>query len=189
MVAMSSDAGKTEHTDRAESVEFRPDRGNLFAAVLIIAVAMLVIPSAPLLLGWLLIIPIAFIVWVLRARTLVGERGVDIRYAYRGGRTVRWDDVAGVGFKGSRALLTTRDGAEHAMPGVTFNSLPRLAEASRGRIPDVLTAAQEAADDKVTIVHRDGRQILISKEEYAARQAAQQADRSSSDNPENLKEQ
>ncbi|HHU68147.1 MAG TPA: PH domain-containing protein [Corynebacterium sp.] len=189
MVAMSSDAGKTEHTDRAETTEFRPDRGNLFAAVLIIAVGMLVIPSAPLYLGWLLLIPLAFILWVVRARTVVDERGVDIRYAFRGGRTVRWEDVAGVGFKGSRALLTTRDGAEHAMPGVTFNSLPQLAAASRGRIPDVLTAAQEAADDKVTIIHRDGQQILISKEEYAARQAAQQANRSTSDNPENLKEQ
>lgn len=191
---MSSDAGSTSQPDRAEAaasaepVEFRPDRGNLFAAVLIIAVAMLVIPSAPLYLGWLLLIPLAFIWWVVRARTTVGERGVDIRYAFRGGRTVRWEDVKGVGFRGSRALLTTRDDTELMMPGVTFNSLPRLAEASRGRIPDVLTAAEKAAEDKVTIVHRDGRQILVSREEYAARQAGQQTDRPS-DHPDNLKEQ
>ena len=40
--------------------------------------------------------------------------------------------------------------------------------ASRGRIPDALTQGREAADDKVVIVHRDGQQILLSKEEYAA---------------------
>ena len=50
---------------------------------------------------------------------------------------------------------------------MTFNSLPRLSEASRGRIPDALTQGREAADDKVVIVHRDGQQVLLSKEEYA----------------------
>ncbi|MFC6146525.1 PH domain-containing protein [Corynebacterium nasicanis] len=178
----------SSHAVHAESVEFAPERAHLFAAGLIIAVAMLVIPSAPLYLGWLLLIPAAFIFWVVRARTVVSERGVDLRYAFRGGRSVAWEDVTGLGFKGTRALLTTRDGAEHMMPGVTFNSLPQLAEASRGRIPDVLTAAQEAADDKVTIVHRDGRQILLSKEEYAAREAARQ-NQHPTDTPENLKEQ
>lgn len=177
MVAMSSNAA------RPQSVEFAPDRGNLFAAVLIIAVAMLVIPSAPLYLAWLLLIPILFIVWVLRARTVVDTEGVDIRYAFRGGKKVAWDEVAGVGFKGSRALLTTRDRTEHAMPGVTFNSLPTLAEASNGRIPDVITAAHEAADEKVTIVHRDGQQVLMSKEEYAARQKAREADQARPDRP------
>mgnify|MGYP000862596231 CR=1 FL=1 len=161
MVAMSS------------SLEFRPERANLFAAALIIAVALLVIPSAPLYLGWLLLIPAAFIWWVLRARTEVGDRGVDITYAFRGGQRVAWEDVAGVGFKGARALLTTTGGKEYAMPGVTFNSLPQLAEASNGRIPDVLTAAHEAADEKVTVVYRDGRQVLMTKEEYAAYQAEQ----------------
>lgn len=182
MVAMSSDAA------HAESVEFRPERANLFAAALIIAVALLVIPSAPLYLAWLLLIPAAFIFWVLRARTIVDERGVDIRYAFRGGKTIRWEDLAGVGFKGARALLTTTDGTAHAMPGVTFNSLPRLAEASGGRIPDVLTSAQEAADEKVTVIQRDGQQILLTHEEYAARQAAQQSGQHP-DSHDNLKEQ
>lgn len=168
MVAMSSDAA------HAESVEFAPERANLFAAGLIIAVALLVIPSAPQYLAWLLLIPAAFIFWVLRARTVVGESGVDLRYAFRGDRSVGWEDVAGVGFKGSRALLTTKDGAEYMMPGVTFNSLPKLAEASRGRIPDALTAAQEAQDEKVVIIHRDGQQIMVSQEEYAAREASKQ---------------
>ncbi|MDO5511394.1 PH domain-containing protein [Corynebacterium sp.] len=181
---MSSDAA------HAESVEFAPERANLFAAALFIAVSMLVIPSAPLYLVWLLLIPLAFIIWVLRARTIVGESGVDIHYAFRSGKSIAWEDVRGVGFKGSRALLTTTDGTEHPMPAVSFNSLPKLAEASRGRIPDALTAAQEAADDKVVIVHRDGQQIMVSQEEFAAREAAKQQRRDHhAPTTENLKEQ
>lgn len=162
---MSSDAA------HADSVQFRPERTNILAAVLMIGIALLVIGAAPLYLFWVLFIPLAFLFWVLRARTTVGERGVDIQYAFRGSRSIKWENLAGIGFKGSRALLTTKNGKKFPMPGVTFNSLPQLSKASRGRVPDVLTSAQEAAEDKVTIVRRDGEQILISKEEYAARQA------------------
>lgn len=166
MVAMSSDAA------HADPVQFRPERTHILAALIMLSIVLLTVGAAPKYLFWTVLIPLAHIYWVSRVRTTVGEEGVDIRYAFRGGRSVRWDEVAGVGFKGSRALLTTRDGAEHPMPGVTFNSLPKLASASRGRIPDVLTAAHEAADEKVTIIRRDGEQILVTKEEYAARQAA-----------------
>ncbi|QGU04412.1 PH domain-containing protein [Corynebacterium comes] len=166
---MSSDAAN------ADSVQFRPERTNILAAVLMIAIALLAVGAAPLYLFWVLLIPAAFLFWVLRARTTVGERGVDIQYAFRGSRSVGWDRLAGIGFKGSRALLTTKDGRKYPMPGITFNSLPELSEASRGRIPDVLTSAREAADDKVTIIRRDGEQILITKEEYAARQAEREA--------------
>lgn len=163
---MSSDAA------HADSVQFRPERTNILAALLMTGIALLVIGAAPLYLFWVLFIPLAFLFWVLRARTTVGEHGVDIQYAFRGSRSIKWENLAGIGFKGSRALLTTKNGKKFPMPGVTFNSLPQLSAASRGRIPDVLTAAEEAAQDKVTIVRRDGEQILISKEEYAARQAA-----------------
>ena len=56
---------------------------------------------------------------------------------------------------------------------MTFNSLPRLAEASRGRIPDALTAGKEAADEKVVVIHRDGQQVMMSKDEFDAYQNAQ----------------
>ena len=55
-----------------------------------------------------------------------------------------------------------------ALPAVTFNDLPALSEASRGRIPDALTAGREAADDMITIVRRDGSERLVTREEYAA---------------------
>ena len=49
---------------------------------------------------------------------------------------------------------------------MTFNSLPQLEAASAGRIPDALTQGRQAADDKVVIVHKDGRQVLVDKQEY-----------------------
>lgn len=177
---MSSDAV------HAESVQFKPERTNLLAAVLMSAIALLVIGSAPQYLFWVLIVPILFVVWVRRAQTTVGEQGVDIRYAFRGSRFIPWEDMAGIAFKGSRALLTTKDGKSHPLPAVTFNSLPKLAEASRGRIPDVLSSAEAAAEDKVTIIRRDGEQILISREEYAARQAAEKSAGKNPDHPDTL---
>lgn len=181
MGRMSSDAAP------ADSVQFQPERTNVLAAVLMIGISLLIIGSAPLYLFWILLIPLAFLYWVLRARTTVGEDGVDIRYAFRGSRSIGWDKLAGIGFKGARALLTTKDGRTHPMPGISFNSLPELSKASRGRIPDVLTSAREAADDKVTIIRRDGEEILVTKEEYAARQAARETaeDLPAKDRPDN----
>ena len=58
------------------------------------------------------------------------------------------------------------DPAEHSH-GVTFNSLPELTEASQGRIPDALTAGHHAADEKVVVIHQDGRQVLTDKSDVA----------------------
>ncbi|WP_245974934.1 PH domain-containing protein [Corynebacterium alimapuense] len=166
----------------AESVQFRPDRANILAALLMIAIALLVVGAAPVYLFWVLAIPVLFIYWILRSSTTVDEQGVSIKYAFRGGKTVEWEDLSGVGFKGSRALLTTTEGKEYPMPGVTFNSLPKLSEASSGRIPDALTAGRIAADEKVVVINRDGEQILLTKEEYAARQTDKAAE-ADSENP------
>lgn len=155
-----------------ESVRFQPERTHVLAALLMAGISLLVIGAAPRYLFWVLIFPILFLVWVLRARTDVDASGIHVRYAFRGERHIPWEKLSGIGFKGSRALATTTDGQSVMMPGVTFNSLPRLSEASQGRIPDALTAGREAANDKVVIIHRDGQQVLITKEEYAARQAA-----------------
>ena len=77
-----------------------------------------------------------------------------------------WEDLAGVSFRGSKALATTKNGTGYPMPGVTFNSLPELAEASRGRITDVITQAEEAADGKYEIIDKEGRGVLLTREEY-----------------------
>ncbi len=145
---------------------FKPDRTHLLALGMMTLIALLIISWAPLKLIWFLIIPALAAWWVLRSQTTVSEDGIAARYAFRGSRKVTWKDLQGVGFKGARAFAKTTKGQEFSLPGVTFNSLPRLAEASRGRIPDALTAGQEAADGKVVVIHRDGQQILLTHEEY-----------------------
>lgn len=149
-------------------VQFQPERTHIFAALVMVGIALLVIGAAPLYLGWLLVFPALFIFWVLRSRTTVGERGIGVRYAFRPGVEVPWEEIRGVGFKGSSALLETTGGRSYSMPGVTFNSLPKLAEASRGRIPDALTAGLESLDGKFSVINQDGHQVLMSREEHAA---------------------
>ena len=86
---------------------------------------------------------------------------------FKGSQNISWDNFAGIGFQRAKAFARTKSGKQFTLPGVTFNSLPRLSDASRGRIPDALTAGRDAADEKVVIVHRDGQQVLMSKEEYS----------------------
>ena len=63
---------------------FRPDRTHILAIVLIAMIAIIGIAWAPLKLGWLLIFPVLWIWWVLKAHTTVSEDGIDIGYAFRG---------------------------------------------------------------------------------------------------------
>ncbi|MGP6173367.1 PH domain-containing protein [Corynebacterium sp. A21] len=171
MSDMSSKAGQPADT-ATESVKFQPERTHILAAVVIFLIFLLGVGYAPLYLFWILAFPIVFIFWVLKSETRVGENGVEIDYAFRGNRRFGWDEVEGVAFKGSKALLRTTSQSNHSLPGVTFNSLPLLQEASTGRIPDVLTAGRAAADDKVVVFNKDGEQILITREEHAEREAA-----------------
>ncbi|QYH19847.1 PH domain-containing protein [Corynebacterium aquatimens] len=148
------------------STVFRPSKEHVIAIVLMTGIALIGIAWAPLVLGWLLIFPILALVWVYKATTTVGEDGVSMHYVFRKDASVTWEDLAGVSFRGSKALATTKNGTEYPMPGVTFNSLPELAEASRGRITDVITQAEEAADGKYEIIDKEGRGVLLSREEY-----------------------
>lgn len=151
-----------------DPVQFQPERTHVFAALVMAGIAFLVVGAAPLYLFWIFIFPVLFIYWVLRSRTTVGEKGIAIQYAFRPGVTVPWEEIRGVGFKGASTLLETTAGKNYSMPGVTFNSLPTLAEASRGRIPDALTAGLESLDGKFSVISQDGNQVLMSEEEHAA---------------------
>ena len=150
----------------AQGTSFRPDRTHLVATVLIVGIAIMGIAWAPLALGWLLIFPVAFIYWVLRAKTTISATGIHITYAFKSAIEIGWDDFAGIGFQRSRAFASTRDGKRHNLPGISFQSLPELEKASEGRIRDVLTEGKEAADEKVVITHRDGQRIMMSREEF-----------------------
>lgn len=132
------------------------------------SICALMLGSLPNWLWPLIVLPVVFAVWVLRTRTTVSKEGVTAQPAFRAATTRAWADIEGVGFRKSKAFMRTTAGEEITLPGVSFNSLPRLEEASQGRIPDALTQGQQAADDKVVIIHKDGRQVLVSKEEYEA---------------------
>lgn len=147
---------------------FRPSREHVIAIVLMTGIALMGISWAPLRLGWLLVLPIAALAWVFTASTRVDERGLSLKYLLRPNHSIGWGDLAGISFKGSRALATTTDGREFPMPGVTFNSLPALSDASGGRITDVITESSEAADGKYEIIDREGRKVLLNREEYDA---------------------
>ncbi len=87
----------------------------------------------------LLAIPVLLSVSVVRLRTVADPRGVTAR-TLLGRRSVRWDDIDGLRFtKGSWARAQLRGGGQLRLPAVTFATLPLLAEASAGRVPNPYT--------------------------------------------------
>jgi hypothetical protein len=87
--------------------------------------------SAPL-----LVIPVVLSAMIIRLRTVADERGVRVR-TLLSGQTVPWDDIDGLRFhRGSWARARLKSGAELGLPAVTFATLPLLADASSGRVPN-----------------------------------------------------
>lgn len=162
----ASKATEAEATDSGVKV-FEQERTHLIAAFLILGIMIIAVGAAPLYLAWFLIIPIAFIWWIFKSKTIVDDSGITAQYAFAGNKTAAWDSIEGIGFERSKAFVKTTDGNRFNLPAITFNSLPALEEASAGRIPDVLTRGRWAADEKVVVVNRDGRQVLMTKEEFA----------------------
>lgn len=160
----------------ATTTVFKPERTHVLAGIMMAAISVFIIGWAPQYLWWILLLPALFIYWALRAQTTVSEDGIAIRYAFRKGVSLDWEEIQGVGFKGATTLLRDTSGNEHPMPAITFNSIPELSRASRGRIPDALTSGLAAQDGKVAVINQDGRQVLVSKEEYEARQARAASD-------------
>lgn len=111
----------------------------LVLAVLGLAIVWPVV-AYPLALGWLVLVPVGFAWWVARTRTRVDEEGVHLT-TWRSRRSVPWEKVKGVMFpKRGFAELITTDEDSFPMGGVSFHDLPRLSEASRGRIRDPFSA-------------------------------------------------
>lgn len=147
-------------------VEFKPSQTNILAGIMILIIAILVVGAAPKYLFWVLVLPLVFIYWCVKAKTAVGDDGIDVHYAFRKGTRLDWDNVHGILFEKATVKAVTPDDEKYPLPGVTFNSMPRLAEASNGRIPDAITSAKEAADGKMEVIDRNGDSILLTKEEY-----------------------
>jgi hypothetical protein len=84
----------------------------------------------------LLIIPVVLSALIIRLRTQADRDGVTVR-TLLGSRSVRWQDIDGLRFnKGSWARAQLKNGGTLRLPAVTFATLPKLTEASNGRVPN-----------------------------------------------------
>lgn len=117
----------------------------------LIAVALLALGvsapalAMPMALGWLWVLPVVAGYLVLRVRTVVSPRGLDVRNVVSS-QSIDWADVRGIRFprRGSdrgdfsrrwgRAVLA--DDREVVLPMVTVDRLSLLSLASGGRVPD-----------------------------------------------------
>ncbi|WP_332839134.1 PH domain-containing protein [Nocardia bovistercoris] len=129
-----SDTGSATTTIRV------PRLALLGVVVLLLGVFFFVV-GAPLLLGWLLVLPIAVAAWVLRTRTQVSESGLDLRTVF-GSRHVDWSQVKGLRIpKRGFVRLHLDDDSEVRLPAVGYERLRDLIDASDGRIPDPYAVA------------------------------------------------
>ena len=84
----------------------------------------------------LLIIPVAASLAVARYRTTADRETVTAR-SLVASRTVAWEDVDGLRFDGGAwASAHLKDGSDVRLPAVTFATLPQLAAATDGRVPN-----------------------------------------------------
>ncbi|KWX21440.1 PH domain-containing protein [Mycolicibacterium wolinskyi] len=84
----------------------------------------------------LLVIPIALSVAIVRYRTVADADTVTAR-SLLGSETVPWSDIEGLRFdRASWAIAHRTNGSDLRLPGVTFATLPLLAEVSGGRVPN-----------------------------------------------------
>ncbi|WP_420098883.1 PH domain-containing protein [Corynebacterium sp.] len=155
----------------------RTDQSHLIAGVLMLAMSVVGIAYAPHIFFWLPLLPILFIVGVLRTRTEFTDGGITARYLLRPTKSLAWDDFQALRFtRGGKALAVSNNEKTFPLPGVSFNSLVTLAEVTGGRIPDPVTPSLSAIDEKVRVVERDsGLAVLMDDDEYGDYEAARRA--------------
>jgi hypothetical protein len=101
--------------------------------------ALAILTLMPALGSWslaLLAIPVAISVAIVRLRTTADADGVTAR-GLLSSRTLPWGEVGGLRFnRGGWAQACCGGGRELTLPAVTFATLPRLAAASGGKVPN-----------------------------------------------------
>ena len=123
---------------------FRFNGLTYFTVPMALLVAFILAGASLTWLGWTLILPVLLAVWIARVKTVVTDDGIRAVGTF-GAREVSWPEIAGLKFTRwgpVRAVLT--DDSSVRLPAITFNDLPRLSAASRGRIPDPHAAAKDA---------------------------------------------
>ncbi|MEL4153132.1 PH domain-containing protein, partial [Corynebacterium bovis] len=134
-----------------------PSRAHLLAAFVMFLMCVMFAGFAPAYLFWVPLLPVLFAVWVLRERTTVDDDGISARYLLRRSASVTWADFRSIRFaRNGRGYAVRADGTRFRLPGVSFNSLVTLSEATHGRIPDPVTPGRAEAEGKVQVVNKDG---------------------------------
>ncbi len=83
-----------------------------------------------------LIVPVVLSALVVRLRTVADHQTVTVQ-TLLGSRSVHWNDVEGLRFTGgSWARAQLKNGDQLRLPAVTFATLPLLADASGGKVPN-----------------------------------------------------
>jgi hypothetical protein len=123
---------------------FRLSKLAYFAVPAALLVALILAGTSLAWLGWTFVLPVLLAVWIGRIRTVVTEDGLHVVGTF-GARDVAWAEIDGLRFTRwgpVRAVLV--DETSVRLPAITFQDLPRLSAASRGRIPDPFAAAANA---------------------------------------------
>ncbi|RAV33043.1 PH domain-containing protein [Corynebacterium heidelbergense] len=148
---------------------FRPSREHILAAGVMFLICLMFTGYNVRWFFWVPLLPLLFIVWIMRVRTHVDNRGITAVTLFRGRKTMPWNEFSAIRFnRGGRAYAAGANDTTMWLPGVTFNSLVELNEKTRGRIPDPVTPARERAENMVQVVNKDGNAVLMDREEYAA---------------------
>ncbi len=108
------------------SVTLRPERTTLFV-VLVLLICALPLGLSSWWLAWVLLLPVAALVYVLRARVVASPQGLEVCNGLAVHR-VTWEDVAGFKVPDHGPVTLLRRGARPL----------RLLAANRRQLPDVL---------------------------------------------------
>jgi hypothetical protein len=86
---------------------------------------------------WLVyVLPVAFVYWTVRPRTVVDASSVTARRLF-GARRVPWEEISSLRLSSrSRVSAVLTDSSELPLPTVHVRDLPALAAVSGGRLPD-----------------------------------------------------
>lgn len=169
---MSTDRPTTLPTTR-----FRPQKTHFIAVAFLVFLAILAMGFEPLWFAPLLLVPLVYALWILRVRTTVSSRGITAVYLTGGRRSLPWNRFRGVLFdKRGKAFAVADDDAKFSLPAISFNSLPALSDATDGRIPDPVTPARLADEEKVEVFDRDGNSVKMTREEFDAQSKARNAE-------------
>ncbi|MDY6050063.1 MAG: PH domain-containing protein [Corynebacterium sp.] len=143
-------------------IEFHPTRAHL-VSVAIFAMFILMAIGRDWWLSFLFIIPAVFAYWVLASKTTITDDGIRTAYAFRKGQSMRWEEFSALRFQGATAYAVSTSGATIALPGITFNSIPRLSRATDGRIPDVISNTLEDMTSRDPLEHEPGTPVEPSE--------------------------